>query len=157
MVEHHALDICLHAVAELRALLPPVPHENAPLALGGAPQDDPYLLPSMMAAVVLADAGFRDLNFGARTPLNLLASEAMARGARLVWVSVTYAADPPALRRSILNLRRALAKRDIELVVGGQALGKLGIRSSTEMRVARSMKELAALAGELHPLAHVRA
>jgi excisionase family DNA binding protein len=149
MIEHHALDILLYVVAELRALLPPVPHEHAPLAVGGAPEEDPYVLPSMMAAVVLADAGFRDVNFGARTPLTLLASEALARRARLVWVSVSYAGDPPAVKRSITQLGRAVAKEGIDLVVGGQALRALGLRASKDVHIATSMADLAARANEI--------
>ena len=52
-VEHVATGVCLEAVNRLRVLLPP-PSSSAPVALGGAPSGDPYLLPSLMAATVVA-------------------------------------------------------------------------------------------------------
>ena len=79
----------------LRSLLP-APPGSAPLAIGAAPEEDPYLIPSMMAGTVLAEAGLRDINFGANTPLHLLASEAVRMGAKLVWVSISSVADAKA-------------------------------------------------------------
>jgi len=47
-IEHRATDACIQALAHLRSTLEPVP--RAPVAIGGAPEDDPYMLPSFMAA-----------------------------------------------------------------------------------------------------------
>src|SRR6187549_491727 len=61
LLEHRATDICLALVTSLRSLLPSPP-DAAPLAIGGAPTGDPYQIPSLMAATVLAEAGVRDVN-----------------------------------------------------------------------------------------------
>ena len=119
LVEHRATTTCLAALAALRGLMPAV-DEHAPLAMGAAPQDDPYQIPSMMAAIVLADAGFRDVNFGANTPVELLGREAVARGASLVWLSISTRPNPSRMRTIVTQLADLLYKHRIALVLGGR-------------------------------------
>ncbi|HYE17464.1 MAG TPA: helix-turn-helix domain-containing protein [Tepidisphaeraceae bacterium] len=143
LVEHRAVDLCVAALARLRDLLP-APDPRAPLALGGAPAGDPYVLPSLIAGMTLAHAGFRDVNFGPDTPLDLLAREAVDRGARLVWVSASAAGNPTDVRAAVEALAAVLVPRGIALAVGGS-------RSSAFARAARvapmnSMSELTAFA-----------
>ena len=45
---------------------------NAPVALGAGPEDDPYILPSFLAAMVTTVAGLRAVNLGPDTPLTAL-------------------------------------------------------------------------------------
>ena len=145
LVEHRATDICLGMIRGLRALLPPVP-QSAPLALGGAPQGDPYLVASLMAATVLAEAGLREVNYGANTPLELLTAEAGRSGARLVWLSVSTTEGAKAVRAAARKLAAALAERDADLVVGGQASADSVPRGLPNVHAIRSMGELAAFA-----------
>ncbi len=109
LVEHRATDICLHALGELKQMIGE-PLKEAPVALGGAPEGDPYLLPSMMAGAVLAEAGFRDINFGPNTPLELLGSAAEENKARIVWLSVKAAADGAKMRTRIHDVAGRLEK-----------------------------------------------
>ncbi len=143
--EHRATAICLGALAELRALIPP-PRADAPVALGGAAPDDPYLIPTTMAGAVLADAGFREVNFGADTPVELLAAEAAARQARLVWLAVSFPELPPALRAAIRGLARAVEPRGVDVVVGGRCVDAFKLRPSGNLVTVGSMTELAAFA-----------
>ena len=119
LIEHRATEICIEAVGMLRRLLPPV-ENGSPLALGGAPQGDPYQLPSMMVGAVLFESGFRDVNFGANTPVELLGKEAIDRGARLVWLSISSPCEPRPLKASLKKLIADLAKHKINLLVGGR-------------------------------------
>jgi len=144
MVEHRATGICVETIAELRGLLPIV-DEHSPLAIGGAPQDDPYQLPTMMAAAVLAEAGFRDINFGANTPVELLAQEAIDRKARLVWLSLSAEQDQKPLRAAIKKLADALAKHQIDLILGGRFSGACVPRSMSNVRLVASMSDLSAM------------
>ena len=146
LVEHRATDICLGILTGLRQLLPPPP-DSAPLAVGAAPAGDPYQIPSLMAATVLADAGLRDINFGANTPLDLLTAEALRSGATLVWLSVSFAPDGDALRRAIHTAAEALAARDIDLVIGGHA-SAVAPRDVPNVRLIASMGDLALFARE---------
>ena len=142
MVEHRATAICIESIAQLRGLLPVV-HDDAPLAVGGAPQGDPYQLPTMMAAATLAEAGLRDINFGPNTPVELLAEEAIDRKARLVWLSISVDADPKGLRAGVKKLADQLAKREIDLVLGGRFASACVPRSMSNVTLAASMSDLA--------------
>ena len=145
MVEHRATGICAETIAELRGLLPVV-DEHSSLAIGGAPQDDPYQLPTMMAAATLAEAGFRDVNFGTNTPVELLASEAVHRRARLVWLSISAQQDQKSLRTAIKKLAERLAKHQIDLVMGGRFSNACVPRAMPNVTLVASMSDLAAAA-----------
>ena len=122
------------------------PPENAPLALGGAPDSDPYLLPSMMAGIVLAEAGYREMNYGPETPLELLAAAAQEHKASVVWLSVKVVDDRAKLRREITELADRLNTLDTKLVVGGTGVEALAIRSVSNVHLMQTMTELAAFA-----------
>lgn len=145
LVEHRATAIAIQAVAELRRLLPDA-GEAAPVALGGAPEGDPYQLPTMLAGAVLAECGFKEVDYGPQVPLALLAAEAKAAGARLVWLSVTCAPDPAALLTSVRKLARALADSRIELIVGGRAAAACAPRELPNVAFGSTLGELASRA-----------
>jgi methanogenic corrinoid protein MtbC1 len=144
LVEHRATDICLRAVAELRQLLPP-PADVAPAAVGGAPAGDPYLLPSMMAAAVLADAGYRVTSLGADTPAEVLAAAAEELDARVAWLSVSHA-EPDALRRDVERLASRLKHRGTTILLGGRRASGLDVAHLPNVFVLATMSELAAYA-----------
>ena len=153
LVEHRASDICLQVVNELRRLLPPPPADDdanapdrPPAAVGGAPQGDPYVLPSLMVAAVLADAGYREVNFGPNTPVELLADAAESRHARLVWLSASV---PPEVksstRRDVEALAFRLQARDAHLVIGGRHAADLVPRPAPpNVHVLHTLAELVA-------------
>ena len=145
LIEHRGSAICAEAVATLRYLLP-MAAERAPLALGGAPQDDPYVLPSMMAAATLAEAGFRDINFGGQTPVKLLAHEATQRNAALVWLSVSVQQDAKRMLASMRELARSLKSHDIKLVIGGRHRAEHAPRGEENVHSMSSMNELSGFA-----------
>jgi excisionase family DNA binding protein len=145
LVEHRATGICLDAIASLRSLLPGV-DEGAPLALGGAPQGDPYQIPSAMAAAVLAEAGFRDVNFGAGTPVELLAAEAVGQDAKLVWLSLSAPPDVKAVRPAVRKLAAVLNKHQVPLVLGGRHQAECFPRAAANAKAVTSMAELSAFA-----------
>jgi excisionase family DNA binding protein len=141
LVEHRATDICLQTVAELRQLLPAA-EDAAPAAVGGAPADDPYLLPSMMAAAVLADAGYRVTSLGADTPAEVLAAAAEEVDARVVWLSVSHA-EPEALRRDVERLASRLEPRGTTILIGGRGASGLSLPRLPNVRVLATMSQLA--------------
>lgn len=145
LVEHRATDLCLQAVNALRQLLAPA-GRAAPAAIGGAPVGDPYLLPSIMAAAVLAEAGFRETNYGPQTPLDALAAAAEEQGVVIVWLSVSGADEVDQLRRAVEKLARRLARRDATLLVGGRLAGEVVAKPAPNVHVMSSMAQLAAFA-----------
>lgn len=147
LIEHRATDVCLAALGQLRQLLP-TPAGDAPVAVGGTPPGDRYLLASMMAGIVLADAGFRDINFGPETPLDSLATAAEDHKATLVWLSVGLIDNKPRLRRDVDRLiaRLSSSAAPAHLALGGRAAGDLRVKPSPRVNVLRSMAELVAFA-----------
>ena len=152
LVEHRATDICLQAVNQLRQLLAP-PEAGAPAAVGGAPPGDPYLLPSMMAAAVLAEAGYRVTSFGADTPLEVLATAAAEQKASLVWLSVSALDQKAPLKRGIGKLAETLRRHDARLLVGGRHAAELVPRDVPNVHVLATMSELAAFTRGAKPAA----
>lgn len=144
-VEHRSTDICIQALNQLRGLIGPPP-PTAPLAMGGAPSGDPYIIPSLMASMVLLEAGFRTTNIGPDIPLKVLADAAISARANLVWVSFTSISRRRDLIDHASELAGQLAQADAELVVGGQQIDASVRIDQPNVHVARSMGELAALA-----------
>jgi excisionase family DNA binding protein len=144
-VEHRGTDACLQAVVQLRSLMPAVP-AKAPIALGGAPAGDPYLLPSQLAAMTAIEAGMAAINLGPDTPPEAMEHAIATHRPALVWLSITTAPTPARARA----LARWLATLpvSIKIVVGGQQASALATRPRHARR-ANTMRELAAIAASI--------
>ena len=146
MVEHRAAEICGQILGRIRGLAGP--GDNAPAAVGGAPGEDPYVLPSLMAASVLASEGWEETNLSAHTPMAVLAQAAACAGARLVWVAFSTQQSRASVRETVEALQAALARENAApaVVVGGPAVGDGPPLGLPGIYHARSMTELAAFA-----------
>jgi methanogenic corrinoid protein MtbC1 len=145
LIEHRATDICFQIVNQLRGLLPP-PKESSPLAVGGAPPQDRYFLPSMMVAAVLAEAGYREMNLGPDLPLEVLAAAAEEHGASLAWCSISTIESKPQLQRAVQKLAERLRRSQIQLILGGRMAAELVGRNPQKLQMLQSMSELAVFA-----------
>lgn len=148
LVEHRATDLCLHAIGVLRSALPAM-SVDAPVAVGSAGPQDPYLLPSLMCGAVLAEAGFCDMNLGPRTPV--VTKVAAVREARplLVWHTATMGGEEIAELSSAL---RALPETaDTRVVFGGRGAAAFALPAGVVL--LSSMRELQAFARGLLPSA----
>ena len=145
-VEHRATDICSQALQRLRGFAPPA--DGQPAAVGGAPEDDPYTLPSLMAASVLASEGWAETNLGGRTPVASLARAAANGNARLVWVACSTQGGATQLAPMLQALTRQLreAGSDAGVIAGGPALAGINAPTVAGVTYAGSMAELAAFA-----------
>lgn len=139
-VEHRGTDICLQALAQLRTTFEP--RADAPVALGGAPEDDPYLLPTLLAATVIASAGMRAVNLGPDTPIAAMQAAVAHHAPRLVWIS---ASTPLAAQqaREIAAWVGTLSS-DVQVLVGGRESGRIAREGN--VRLCASMTELASVA-----------
>ena len=143
-LEHRATETCLRALGELRPLLPR-PHAGSPVAIGGAYGGDVYQVPSTMAALVLAEAGFHERNLGADTPVEAILAAIRHYHPRIVWQS--FSAPLPNPRSVLSSLERIVdAMGPAVLVVGGRASASVPLPASASVHRLDSMTELAAFA-----------
>jgi excisionase family DNA binding protein len=152
LLEHRATDICVQAVMRIRLSLPV--DSQAPASVGGAGPDDPYLLPTLMAATVLRDIGVNDMNLGPQTQLAVFREAVERFHPRLVWLSVSVEQVAEAIRPELIRLADELSRLNASLVIGGQAVGKLADLRHPNLTIGHSMAELSTFARGL--LASVR-
>lgn len=119
--EHVATLRLWRILVELRGLLP-TPSDRAPLALGGAPEGDPYLLPTLMAELTLADMGWRTVNIGPNTPVASLFEAVTRHRPRLVWLSVTSMKPNRSFFEGYPRLFEGAQAKGASVVIGGQGL-----------------------------------
>lgn len=144
-LEHRATDICLQAMDQLRVLQPVA--ADAPVLVGGAPEGDPYMLPSLMAATSLALEGFRAINLGAETPGETLLHAVDVYSAPVAWLSITSATISRARYEDILGeLLDGMESRDAFLIVGGQMTTRVRHLRHPRLHFGASMAELVAFA-----------
>lgn len=142
-VEHHAVDTCVQALMEVRAMIA-VP-ARARCAIGGAVERDPYILPSLMASVVLAEAGYRTSNLGPNLPAKALRAAAEQNRAEIVWRSSSIDVPVAALRADLKAVVPDTSKT-IDLAVGGRGLPRAPLRDDVSVHEFGSMTELAGFA-----------
>jgi hypothetical protein len=121
------------------------------VAIGGAPEGDPYILPSLLAQLVLLDSGWDAVNLGPNTPLASLSGALRVVRPRLLWLSVSYLADAEEFVRTFRDLYRAAEEQGVAVAIGGRGL-TLDIRSSLMYTThGDGLAHLAAFARTLHP------
>ncbi len=117
-IEHGAVDACLQGLGAIRGLLSPRP--AGPLAVGGAVEGDPYILPSLAVAMVVEEEGGRAINVGPNTPVRALAALVSERAPGLVWRSASVSPDRAVLGREIDWLTELARGAGSIVVVGGR-------------------------------------
>jgi methanogenic corrinoid protein MtbC1 len=144
-LEHQAVDACAQALGIIRHVLPE-PASEAPVAIGGALAGDPYLLPTLAAAVVLREVGYRAINLGPDLPGAALAHGIERHRPTLVWRSASIATYTRDLRRDVEALEPLLASLQAELVLGGRGLAAASAPRGERCHLFSSMAELAGFA-----------
>jgi MerR family transcriptional regulator, light-induced transcriptional regulator len=150
VVEHRATQTCVQAVAQLRAWLPSL-SADAPVAVGGAPAGDPYMIPSQMAAAVLAEAGYADRDLGPETPLPVLVAAITRYRPSLVWLA--WSVEPTDVEAAADLLDRvieAASAAGAAVLVGGRGASRLRPGAVGSFHHGASMAELAAFARGWH-------
>jgi excisionase family DNA binding protein len=145
VTEHRATDLCIQALSLARSLVP-LPAKDAPVAVGGAPPGDPYLLASIMSAFVLEADGWNAINLGPDIPLDALAGAAEEQGASLAWLSIGGENADDRLALDVGRLADRLARSGVRLVLGGRALPPALEAPGPAHWVGHTLSELAAFA-----------
>lgn len=141
-IEHRALNICIEAMHQIRQLISPAP-ESAASAVGGALEQDPYMLPTLMAATCFMELGVRDVNLGPNTPVGSILDAARASKARFVWLSVSTVGDRMNLAEQVQKLGASAAEIGASVLLGGREVHGLGNPPTKNVHVIHSMSELA--------------
>ncbi len=149
--EHRATQLCTAALYELKDELETRAERNRPIAVGGAPEGDPYLLATLLAQLVLLDAGWEAVNLGPNTPLASLAKSVGELRPRLLWMSVSYLEDSADFLARYKELYRIAERQNVAVAVGGQALTE-PLRSAIPYTThGDGMSHLAAFVRTIHP------
>jgi methanogenic corrinoid protein MtbC1 len=120
--EHRASQTCAAALYALESEIGQEVAEGRPVAVGGGPEGDPYLLANLLAGLVLLDAGWEPVNLGPNTPLASFRKALAEFRPRLLWLSVSHLADAGAFSREYAELYRDAARAGTAVALGGRAL-----------------------------------
>lgn len=126
--EHRGTQLCAAALHEIRAILKAPDDEKKPLAIGGSPEGDPYLLANLLAEMALTAHGWRAVNLGPNTPLASLRAALVQLRPRLLWVSANHIVDAAIFLEQYRELYQEAARMGTAVAIGGRAL-------TEEMRV----------------------
>jgi excisionase family DNA binding protein len=149
--EHRATLLCIAALHEVEGSLRARAATRRPRAVGGSPAGDPYLLASLLASLVLLDAGWEAVNLGPNTPLSAFAAAILELRPRLLWLSVSHLEDAATFVSEYRELYRTAEREGIAVVLGGQALTRPLRASLPYTTFGDGLTHLGAFARTLHP------
>jgi excisionase family DNA binding protein len=148
LVEHRATSICIEALNRLRGNFTKPPATGV-VAVGGAPANDPYLLPSLMVSTVLADVGYRVVNLGPNTPLDVISQSANELAPKLAWISFTASVPKQKLETLLEKISKQLGRKKVHLAIGGQSAAKIHVPIGKFVHAFGSLTEMAGFAKTL--------
>lgn len=149
--EHRETQHVAAALFDLKDELEARAERNRPVAVGAAPEGDPYLLPTLLAEIVLLDAGWAPVNLGPHTPLTSLTKALRELRPRLAWISATYLENASEFLASYREFYHAAERMGVPVAVGGQALTELVRSAMLYTTYGDGLSHLAAFARTLHP------
>lgn len=149
--EHRASQLCLAALHELAAEIGQSAEKNRPVAVGASPAGDPYQLSSVLAQLVLSEAGWNAINLGPNMPLANLALAAKQLRPKLIWLSASYLADRERFLREYRAFYRQAQQLSAAVAVGGPALSDAVRSQMPYTTYGDGLTHLAAFAQSLHP------
>lgn len=149
--EHRGTQLCAAALFDLKDDLEARAERNRPVAVGGSPEGDPYLLAPLLAQLVLLDAGWEAVSLGPNTPLPSLTRAMHALRPRLLWLSVSYLEDGERFKKEFRDLYQAAEQAGVAVALGGQALSERLRASIPYTTHGDRLTHLAAFARTLHP------
>jgi excisionase family DNA binding protein len=151
MEEHRASQLCAAALYELKPILEERASKNRPRAVGAAPEHDDSVLPSLLAQMVLLDAGWEAINLGPQTPFPSLVKAIDTLRPRLLWLSVSHLGPEQEFMAGYRDFYRQAQKAGTAVAIGGRALVE-SVRSGIPYTTyGDGLGHLAAFARTLHP------
>jgi excisionase family DNA binding protein len=151
MHEHRASQLCTSALIELKQVLETRAPRRRPMAVGAAPEGDQSAIGTLLAQMVLLDAGWDAVNLGPNTPLPSLSLAIRELHPQLVWLSISHEVDSASFRRDYEALFRQTQAADAALIIGGRALTESLRAALPYTAYGDGLKHLAAFASSLSP------
>ncbi|MFO0930163.1 MAG: excisionase family DNA-binding protein [Gemmataceae bacterium] len=151
--EHCGTQVCLGAVLALKARLEAsrLHDGNRPLAVGGGPEGDHYLLANVLVEMTLHELGWRVVNIGPNTPFASLRRAMDEWRPQLLWLSCSYLADQGGFLAGYRTLYQEAARRGVLVAVGGRALTEAVRQQMTYTHFGDRLAHLAAFVQPFSP------
>jgi excisionase family DNA binding protein len=150
--EHRVTQLVLLALGEWSGQVAITSSADRPVAVGGATELDPTMLPSLFAKLTLEECGWEAVNLGPHTPVAAFLAAIDRLRPTLVWVSVTHLPSAERFQADYMNIYRAAKERGAAVAVGGRGLTGEQRSSLPYTSFGDGMGHLAAFARSLHPL-----
>lgn len=146
--EHRGTQVCLGALLALKARMDSsgAPGADQPLAIGGGPEFDHYVLANLLVELTLRELGWRVVNIGPNTPFASFHRAMREHQPRLLWLSCSYLPDVPAFLAGFRTLRDEAVSAGVEVAVGGRALTDAIVAQMTFAHHGNRMADLTAFA-----------
>jgi excisionase family DNA binding protein len=120
--EHRGTHVCASALYELKAVLEAQASPDRPLAVGGAPEHDHYILANLLAEMVLLDVGWRVIGLGPHTPMRSFRQALTDLRPRLLWISVSQLVNRDRFVADYRQLYQEAERAGVAVAFGGRAL-----------------------------------
>lgn len=88
--EHLVTGAVVAGLFELQGTIAANAAGDRPVAIGGAPEGDHYILPSLLAKLTLIEAGWNAVNIGPNTPASSFQKLFDSHRPKLLWLSVSH-------------------------------------------------------------------
>ena len=150
MTEHRVTQACVSALYEMRSFLRVRDGKDRPTAVGGAPEHDPYILPTLFAKLTLLDCGWEAINLGPHTPVEAFETAIEQFAPQLIWLSVSHVANAEQFLTDYQRLYKRFVERNIAVAIGGHALQSALRTRMTYTMFGDGFTQLAAFARSLH-------
>jgi len=149
--ERRGCQIAMRILFELRKMLP-TPAIEAPVAIGGTLERDPYDLATTMVELALRECGWRAESYGVGSPVRTLCAAIRDVRPKLFWLSVSTVERVADFREDYEELYRTAVECGSVMIVGGRALDESLRREMSYTAFCDSLRHIVHFAETLHSL-----